>query len=274
MLITYSPHIGQDGEIKGFVVNAKDITERKRAEEEIRENQRSLRSLASELSLAEERQRHRIATELHDTVSQMLAFALTKLQNIHETASGDNLESLSDVCGMVSRVVGDMRSMIFDICSPTLYKFGLETAVSELLDDKFTMRDEINYSFHNDSKAKPLSEDIKIVLFQSIRELVNNIIKHAQAHNVEVDIQRHENTIRITVNDDGVGFNVEELKLPERSRGGFGLFSIAERLGYLGGSFELQAQPGRGSSFTLQAPLEADAILCKGEDHGGEDINC
>ena len=274
MLITYSPHIGQDGEVKGFVVNAKDITERKRAEEEIRENQRRLRSLASELSLAEERQRHRIATELHDTVSQMLAFALTKLQNIHETASGDNLESLSDICGMVSKVVGNMRSMTFDICSPTLYKFDLETAVSELLDDKFTMCDEISYSFRNDSKAKPLSEDIKIVLFQSIRELVNNIIKHAQAHNVEVDIQRREDTIRITVNDDGIGFNVEELKLPERSRGGFGLFSIGERLEYIGGSFKLQAQPGRGSSFTLEAPLEADAILCKGEDDGGEDINC
>jgi PAS domain S-box-containing protein len=239
----------------------RDNTERKSVEEQVQEYQRRLRSLASELSLAEERQRHQIATELHDNTSQELAFALMKLQNIRETASGDSLESLDDVCEIMSKVVENIRNMTFDICSPTLYKFGLETAVSELLEDKLGERDEVSYSFSDDKKAKPLSEDIQVALFQSVRELVNNTIKHARAHNVAVDIQKCENTIRISVNDDGVGFKVDELESPERPRGGFGLFSIAERLKYIGGSFEFQSQPGRGSSFTLEAPLKTDSNL-------------
>ena len=236
-----------------------NVLGRKRTDEKLRTYQERLRLLASELSLAEERQRRRIATELHDNTSQELAFALTKLQNIRETASRNSLESLNDVCEMMSNVVENVRNMTFDICSPTLYRFGLETAVSELLEDKLGVQDEVSYSFYDDKKTKTLSEDVKVVLFQSVRELVNNIIKHAQASNVTVDIRRCKDTIKIVANDDGVGFKVNELESPEQSRSGFGLFSITERLKYIGGSFEFQSQPGHGSSFTLEAPLEADA---------------
>ena len=236
-----------------------NVLGRKRTDEKLRTYQERLRLLASELSLAEERQRRRIATELHDNTSQELAFALTKLQNIRETASRNSLESLNDVCEMMSNVVENVRNMTFDICSPTLYRFGLETAVSELLEDKLGVQDEVSYSFYDDKKTKTLSEDVKVVLFQSVRELVNNIIKHAQASHVTVDIRRCKDTIKIVANDDGVGFKVNELESPEQSRSGFGLFSITERLKYIGGSFEFQSQPGHGSSFTLEAPLEADA---------------
>jgi PAS domain S-box-containing protein len=253
------PILDDKGNVTDIIEYCLDITKRKRIEEKLVAYQAQLRSLASELSLAEERQRHQIATELHDNTSQELAFALTKLQNIRETASGDSLESLNDVCEMMNNVVGNVRNMTFDICSPTLYKFGLETAVSELLEDKLGAQDEVSYSFYDDKKTKPLLEDIKIAMFQSVRELINNIIKHARANNVTVDIRRCKDTIRITVSDDGVGFKVEELESPERSRSGFGLFSIAERLKYIGGSFEFQSQPGFGSSFTLEAPLEANS---------------
>jgi PAS domain S-box-containing protein len=247
------------GNITDIIEYCLDISKRKRAEKKILDYQERLRFLASELSLAEERQRRRIATELHDNTSQELAFALTKLQNIRETASGDSLELLSDICEMMNNVVENVRNMTFDICSPTLYRFDLETAVSELLEDKLGSRDEVSYSFCDDEKTKTLSEDVKVVLFQSVRELVNNIIKHALANNVAVDIRRCKDTIRITVSDDGIGFKGEKLESSEQSRSGFGLFSIAERLKYIGGSFEFQSQPGQGCSFTLEAPLEDDA---------------
>jgi PAS domain S-box-containing protein len=253
------PIINNKGNVTDIIEYCIDITKRKRVEKKVLDYQERLRFLASELLLAEERQRHRIATELHDNASQEIAFALTKLQNIRETASGDCLEPLNDVCEMMNKVVGNVRTMTFDICSPTLYKFGLETAVSELLEDKLGTRNEVSYSFCDDNKTKPLPEDVKVALFQSVRELVNNLIKHARANNVTVDIRRCKDNIRIAVSDDGVGFKVEELESSEQSRSGFGLFSIAERLKYIGGSFEFQSQPGFGSSFTLEAPLEANS---------------
>ena len=235
-----------------------DITERKQVEQELIKYQADLRSLVTQLTMTEERQRRQIATELHDNASQEIAFALMKLENMRQKASGEHLKSLNDVCEMVGKVVENMREMTFDICSPTLYKFGLEAAISELLDDKLGINEEINYDFQDDKESKPLSEDIKVVLFQSVRELLNNIIKHAQASNVIVEISKNKNNIEINVSDNGVGFKIEELESSEHSRSGFGLFSIAERLKYIGGNFEFQSQPSTGSSFTLKAPISMD----------------
>jgi len=236
-----------------------EIRERERAEANIKEHQKRLRSLASELLLAEERQRRRIAIELHDNTCQELAYVLMELRNVRKAASEGSLESLDDVRGVIRKVVKDMRNMTFEICSPTLYEFGLEVAISELLADKLGPQDGISYHFNNDGKSIPLSDDIKIVTFQSVRELINNVIKHAQARNVEVDVRSSHETIKITVNDDGVGFNPDELTSPEHKNRGLGLFSIAERLKHIGGQFEFQSQPGQGSAFTLTAPLKADA---------------
>jgi two-component system sensor histidine kinase UhpB len=249
------------GEPKFFISVIEDITERKKARDKLVEYQEQLRSLASELSLAEERERRRIATALHDSTGQELVSTLLKLQHARETASGDNLELLDDACEMMRATVDDVRNMTFDICSPTLYRFGLEAAISELLEDRFKALDRVNYSFRDDNSAKPLAEDIRIAMFQSVRELINNVLKHAGASEVSVTIQRCEEIVRITVSDDGVGFRAEELEAPSRSRGGFGLFGIAERLRYIGGNFEFQSQPGCGSSFTLEGPLEIGANL-------------
>jgi len=235
-----------------------EIEERKRIEQEIYEYQERLRSLASGLALAEEHQRRLIAMELHDNAGQELASVLMKLQIIRQTASEGMLASLDDVCGVIRKVVENMRNMTFEICSPTLYKFGLEVAIAELLDDKLGPQDGVSYDFNNNGKAIALSDDIKVVMFQSVRELINNVIKHAQAQHVEVDVGRCEETMKVTVNDDGVGFNPDDLESPERTNHGFGLFSIAERLKYVGGSFEFQSRPGQGSAFTLEAPFQTD----------------
>ena len=238
-----------------------EIEERKRAEDKVQDYHKRLRSLASELSLAEEHQRRLIAMELHDNAGQELAFVLMKLQLIRQTVNAENLTSLDEVCAVVRKVVENMRGLTFEICSPTLYKFGLEVAIAELLDDKLGAQDGVSYDLNNAGKAIALSDDVKVVMFQSVRELINNVIKHAQAQHVEVDVRRCEDTMKITVNDDGVGFNLDELESPERTSRGFGLFSIAERLKHIGGRFEFRAQPGQGSVFTLEAPIQADMDL-------------
>jgi signal transduction histidine kinase len=126
--------------------------------------------------------------------------------------------------------------------------------LQELLEDKVRTQHGIHCTFSNDGAPKPSVEDVRVLLFQSVRELLINIIKHAQACEVMLDVARLDDSLRITVADDGVGFDVDGVVLvPSRSRG-FGLFNIRERLAYVGGSLEMWSRSGQGSRFTRVAP--------------------
>lgn len=233
-----------------------DITERKQVEQKLLNYQAQLRSLASKLSLAEERQRRRIATNLHNHISQELTLSMIKLQTMRESASSVDAQLLDDICDTINRTVENVRSLTFDLNSPTLYNFGLEPAVAELLDDQLRRRHGIACEFSDDRVPKPLNDDVRVVLFQSLRELLINIIKHAQAHKVLVAIQKDGNSIRITVGDDGVGFDADQVESFMYRTGGFGLFNIRERLNYLSGRLKIESEPGRGTQVTLTAPLK------------------
>ena len=253
---TFQGVYDSDGDLKAMKGTVQDITERKRAEEDLLAHQRRLRSLASELSLAEERERRRIAAGLHDEACQTLVLSKMKLQELPEPLPPRDAAEIARICGTLDGTLQSIRELVFDLSSPTLYKFGLEAALEELLEDRLRARHGIRCAFHNDQAPKPLAEDVRILLFQSVRELFVNIIKYAQAQNVTVDVARSGDTIKITVADDGAGFDATDiLSTPSRSRG-FGLFHIAERLDYIGGALDIDSCPGKGSRFTLTAPLE------------------
>ena len=250
--------LDENGQPTAILAMGHDITERRRAERERLDYQRKLRSLASELSLAEERERHRIATGLHDHACQTLVFSRMKLQGLEQSLPSSSLAEITAICHTLTKTNEDVRRLVFDLSSPTLYRFGLEPALEELLDDKLRVEHGIHYTFGNDGAPKPLAEDVRVLLFQSVRELLINIIKHAQAREVTLDITRLNDVVRITITDDGVGFDVEEVLSASSRSCGFGLFNIRERLNYIGGSLDIHSQPGQGSRFTLLARLEAD----------------
>jgi len=236
----------------------REIAERIRAEEALLAHQRRLRSLASELSLAEERERRRIATGLHDHACQTLVLSKMKLQELRAPLAPAQEDEIARICSTLDGTIGNVRELIFDLSSPTLYKFGLEAALQELLEDKMQTEHGIHCTFCDDGAAKPLAEDVRVLLFQSVRELLINIVKHAHAREVTLGVGRCDDSICITITDDGIGFDVEDvLSAPSRSRG-FGLFNIRERLEYIGGGLEIHAQPGQGSRFTLMAHLETN----------------
>jgi signal transduction histidine kinase len=248
-----------------FVKNAVEddlrasLSERIRAEKDLVANQQRLRSLASELSLAEERERRRIATGLHDHACQNLVFSKMKLQGLCEPLPPADADEIAGVCHALDRTIENVRDLIFDLSTPTLYKFGLEAALKELLEEKLDAQHGIDCTFHDDGAPKPLAEDVRVLLFQSVRELLINIVKHAQARAVTVDVVRLADSVKITVADDGIGFDVAEILTNPTRRRGFGLFNIRERLDFIGGSLEIDSQRGHGSRFTLLAHLEPQA---------------
>jgi PAS domain S-box-containing protein len=235
----------------------RDITKRKESEEKLLDYQNQLKSLASELLLAEERERRHIATELHDRINQSLVISKIKLDSVRESTNPEEIgDTLKEVCASLGQTIQDTRSLTFDLSSPILYELGFEMAVSEWLSEQIQKKNGISTKFRDDGKAKPLDGDICVLLFRTVRELLINVIKHAQAQNVTVSTRKVNSDIEVRVEDDGVGFSIVEVGTIPNRIGKFGLFSIRERLEHLGGQIKINSKPGKGCKVTVTAPLQ------------------
>ena len=156
------------GKIIYYEGTAQDITKRKEAEEKLMLYQQQLRSLASELSLAEERLRRRIAAELHDHIAQNLAISKIKLESLKGDAKPGLAKSLKEVINLISQTIDASRSLTFEISPPVLYELGFEAAVGWLV-RQTRQRFGLDVEFINDEKPKPLNADIRILLFQAVQ---------------------------------------------------------------------------------------------------------
>jgi PAS domain S-box-containing protein len=230
-----------------------DVTEQKRAEKEIRTYQEQLRSVASELSLTEERERRRLATDLHDHVGQILALAQIKLGAIRESASATQLlEPMDEVRRLIEQTIQYTRSLTFELSPPILYDLGFDAAV-EWLAELMQEQHGLTIKVQTDRSVAPLNDEIRIILFQTVRELLAHILKQAGAKHIGVFIHRVEGVLQVKIEDDGLGMGISADAADGPS--GFGLFSIRERLKYLGGHLEVVSEPGWGTRVTLQVPL-------------------
>ena len=257
MEVDWNYNRDNEGHVVGFVSIVTDVTERKKAEEKLLNYQAKLKFLASQLSLTEERERRRIATELHDQIGQSLVFSKIKLDELRKSVtSGELTKALGEICNNIDQIIQNTRSLTFDLSSPILNELGLEVAVAEWLREQIREKHGIETKFEDDGQSKPLSDDIRALLFRNVRELLINVVKHANAQSVKVSILKIDERICVTVQDDGVGFDPAEVVSLTVENAGFGIFSIRERLEHLGGSFEIKSEPGRGSKITMTAPLK------------------
>ena len=244
-----------EGRAGGFHGTIRDVTEQKRAEVRFQAYHRQLRVLASELALAEERERRRMAEGLHDHVAQGLTVAKLKLDTLCEAGpEGDLARRLDEIRGAIEETIHRTRSLIFDFSPPVLHELGFEAALEWLVED-FQARNGLPATFQDDGCPKPLQEPVRLTLFRATRELLANVVRHAKARNIAVRVQRDGGEIRVGVEDDGAGFDPAILNDHRTDSMAFGLFSIRERLDYYGGRLEIVSQPGKGTRVTLRAPL-------------------
>jgi signal transduction histidine kinase len=246
----------------------REISSRKRAESIVATYQENLRSLASALSLTEERERRRLAGYLHDQIGHTLALTNIRLGELQKRAGSQAAEApreeLKKISSLLEQAIRDTRSLTFRISSPILYELGLEAAL-EWLCDEVQQEHGLAVRFAADGQPDSLKEDVRVLLYQAVNELLVNVVKHAQAHNVEVSLRREGGNLKVEVGDDGVGFQLPVTEARHREGRGFGLFSIRERLRPVGGLLEVQSAPGAGTHVSLTVPL-ADAAL-GGEPH-------
>ncbi len=254
------------GEVMGYWGIIRDVTERKQNERRIQRYQAKLRALTSKLSLAEEKERRRIAADLHDSVGQSLSLCFTKLVELRKSLSSpEKVIALDDVTGMIEHAIRDIQSLIFEISPPILYDLGLAPAVEWLL-EQFHTRHGFTFRFERDGDCEAFDIEVKVLLFHAIRELLINVAKHARTHEVYVELKRVQARIQVTVADSGIGFEWKKNSAASWKNGGFGLFNIGDRLDGIGGSMKIASRPGGGTKVILSIPVKQKRRRKKNHD--------
>jgi PAS domain S-box-containing protein len=216
-----------------------------------------LQLVTRRLALAEEVERRRIATGLHDRLGHSLALAKIKLGMLQQAEGAGGSASLTgEILGLLDEAIRETRSLTFELSPPVLHELGLEPAVEDLC-DRMARESGIRFYCKTDPQPPSLARDQGILLYRGVRELLHNIVKHAQARSARVRVHRTGSEIRVLVEDDGVGFNVAALTGPSDASSGFGLFSVREGLESVGGRLEIDSAPAKGTRIALVAPLEA-----------------
>lgn len=225
---------------------------------QVQEYERGLRSMASRLTRAEERERRRIAEGLHDRVGQLLGLSKIKLGILLQSGLSQEIAELGgEIRHLVAQALQETRSLTFEISPPLLYEIGLEAAL-EYLAERTHERHGLCVVCSDDGEPKPVDEDARVLLYRAAHELLANVVKHANAQSVRIRTESREGRVVLTVADDGMGFDPEAETAPRRSRDGYGLFSLRERIRHAGGSFTIDSSPGRGCRVVLSLPVNEE----------------
>lgn len=229
-----------------------DITEHKKAGDQLREYQTMLKAMASERLMAEERERHRIAIGLHDDICQKLVMSkLTLESSLPSTSDAKLTASLKKTAETISEVIRHAESLTFELSNPVLREFGFVPALEKYLATEIGGKHGMAYELEADEPLDYLEDDIKTCLFRVTRELLTNVVKHARAQKVKVSVRKTQDKAHVTVQDDGIGFKTAHIKEGDSSPVRFGLFSVREQLEHLGGFFIIDSKPGRGTVATV-----------------------
>jgi len=270
------PLLTAGGAFSGYLHAAIDITDRKQSEARLQQwtleleqrvqerteallhTQERLRALASDLSATEQQERRRLATELHDYLAQLLVVGRMKLGQTRPLVSDPKIQKLLDEADdVLTQSLNYTRFLVAELSPQVLYQFGLPAALKWLGGQMKTHG--LNVAVHCELDQAPLAEESAVILYQSVRELLFNVVKHAGTDQATIALMCDgDNQVQVTVADHGRGFNPSVMVEAERQHPGrFGLFNVQERIEAMGGRFELTTGQGMGTSITLTAPSDA-----------------
>lgn len=254
------------GTIVRVIGNIIDITERKRAEAELKafnetleqrvaQRTAQLRALASELTRTEQRERRRMAQILHDHLQQLLVAARFKLVSLNRHVTERAVRNVVVQAGeLLDQCLEESRSLTMELSPPVLYDAGLVAGL-EWLARWMNQKHDVTVEVRAEGIVLA-DEGLRVFLFEAVRELLFNVVKYAQVRTAQVTMTRPlDDVIQVEVCDSGIGFDPSGLQNQTASKGGFGLFSIRERAGLLGGQLQLESAPGRGTRAILSVPI-------------------
>jgi PAS domain S-box-containing protein len=240
-----------NGSIVEYQAVGRDITDRKQAEEFLRESERELRLLSSQLLTAQEDERKRIARELHDSTGQSLSAVKFGVERaLAQIVRGDmpeGVKALEDLVPTVQYSIDELRRIMRDLRPSILDDLGLLVTLNWFCRDFQKIYTSIQVQKTIDIMEEEIPEPLKIVLFRVVQEALNNIAKHSSASSVILSLQRGPAGIELAIDDDGIGFSMEVPAPGEKTRISFGLSSMRERVDASGGTFDIRSIRGEGT---------------------------
>jgi signal transduction histidine kinase len=231
-----------------------DITERKRAEEDLLESHLRIKDLAGKLIVAQEEERKHIARELHDDLNQQVAALAIGLGRLNRQISGKDAAIHTQLTKLEDRTIqlsDQIRRISHELHSSTLEHVGLEEAL-RLFCSEFSDQQEISITLSIEKELGIIPADISLCLYRVTQESLRNIARHSGTKQAELELSRSGGFIQLRVSDQGVGFDPLI-----RSRRGLGLISMEERIKFLQGSLVLKSQPGNGTELKARIPLSS-----------------
>ncbi len=259
---TNKPIKDKDGNIVEMLCVGNDITKRKEAEVELDKLNKKLkyqagqlRKLCKELTETEHRERQRLARILHDDLQQLMAAAKLKVAVLrHKIKDTDLLRSLGDIDEVLKQSIDISRSLAVELSPLLTHKGGLMPALKwlcEHMHKKFGL----NVNVEANGEAESVDDECRIVLFEAVRELIFNVVKHAGTKTADVRVKCSDQEFNIEVKDKGAGFDPTHYQSGTDFPEGSGLLNIRERLSLLGGRIGIDSAPNAGTCITLSAPL-------------------
>ncbi len=241
-----------------------DITKRKETEialkksmKQIKNYQTKLKKLNTEITLVEEKERRRIAENLHDSLGQTLSLAFIKLSSIiNGDFSPGVAKVINETSDLLNKAISESRTLTYDLSPPILYELGLIPAFKWKLEE-IQDKHHIHTVLNGENQKIDIQKEFNIFLYRIVTELLNNVLKHAKANLIELEIRKEKKFYYISVQDDGVGFKKQQNK-KATVKGGFGLLSITERLDSIKGHLKIESEIGKGTKATVVIPNSED----------------
>jgi signal transduction histidine kinase len=254
--IIAAPLWGSDGTFQGIIESMRDVTEQVRAQEALQQYAERLRALSAQLAEVAEAERQRLACELHDQVGQRLT-ALGINLNIVRTQlpeeAGDAIRyRLEDSLSLVEQTAERIRDVMSDLRPPVLDDYGLLAAL-HWYGEQFARRTGIAIDVEGEEPVPRLATRVESALFRITQEALTNVAKHAQATNVLVSVHVQDESLRLIVADDGIGFDSGPKAGPGAGHG-WGLLSMTERAEGVGGRCRIESVPGQGTRVSVEVP--------------------
>lgn len=241
------------GVITGLVPSAVDITDRVHAEKNLRGSSERLARLSRQLIAVQETERRNLARELHDEIGQVLSAVKMNLNSLKDQRSAS--QPLEDSLAIVNRAISQVRSLSLDLRPAMLDDLGLVPALRWYLDQQ-SQRGNFTVRLLAETPAPRPPSDVAIVCYRVVQEAITNIMRHANARHVEVELHERAASLEITVRDDGGGFDVAAARAKAQAGASLGLLGMEERVHLVGGAFAIASAPGRGTEIRFSFPLE------------------
>jgi PAS domain S-box-containing protein len=250
-LETLSSPVYRNDELDCVVTSTRDITESVLANKKVTRYQEALQKLTTEIVNVEEKEKRRIASNIHDHLSQALVMAKMKIDQLLKQSDSQIFENLNFIKIQISNALDNSRKITSELSPPILYQLGIIEALYWLM-EKYEEMYPMNFLLKTKLLNIKMPDSTAIILFRCVQELLNNAVKYSKASIIAVKIVKVKSKVIVNIIDNGIGFEPDKLHdVYDFSNGGFGLFSIKERINNLGGEFLIQSKPKEGTDIEI-----------------------